>query len=695
MRILTLLVMAMLAIALACGNGAGDADEDTGTGAKGSIAEADVGNGDTKDTNGSPQAIRGSAKEDKAALVAVLEALGSRPNWADHGASLNDVPPEQRIGVMTDEAGRVIGLLLSNNLLSGEIPAEVDDLPALRWLDLSANQISGQLPAELGNLTNLEGLVMGHNLLSGPLPPELGRLSALRVLSLGGNLLSGAIPPELGSLRALKAMDLGHNQLSGEIPPELGNLDNLRQWNLGGNMFSGDMPPEVRALAEKNNLQVGNGYLLIDNTVPYSAVADLENDAVRLQELLAEAAVCRGGLRFPEDSFCQAGGRYILGHTADGLMVARDLRWDPAGGPEPIGDIFKLLDEGVIPGFVSMHGMSISFGSPEGVLIFERIAQGQNERIVVISYTADRDLLAAVYDGDADRIRELVGKGANINARDSHGATSLGRAVSDGDMELVILLIEMSADVNLDTPLISAIDNGDAEMVRALVEAGADVNANDPWEDPWSHSVLDTAMFYGNGEIIQILTDAGAVSKWGNDVWYPDSDAEPFYPPDASGLFDAASNDDIEGVRSLIDAGVDVNAKAAGGESILTSAVYRAGPEVVQMLVDAGADANARDNFGRPVLFEAISPYDWGPDGRHILEILVNAGAGVNATDANGRSVLAEAIRNGEPEIVRILVGAGADVNAKDSSGYSPLSEAKLQRNPEIAKILLEAGAKE
>lgn len=174
-----------------------------------------------------------------------------------------------------------------------------------------------------------------------------------------------------------------------------------------------------------------------------------------------------------------------------------------------------------------------------------------------------------------------------------------------------------------------------------------------------------------------------------------DADPNELYPATASGLYGAVSDGDVETARDLVDAGVNVNAKTTAGESILASAVIRSTPEVVQILVEAGADVNARDSFGKPVLFEAISPYDWGPDPQAKLHILVDAGADVNVRDDEGRPVLSEAIRGGNPEIVRILVDAGADVNAKDDGGGSILSRAKFWGNPEIVQILVEAGAVE
>ena len=330
---------------------------------------------------------------------------------------------------------------------------------------------------------------------------------------------------------------------------------------------------------------------------------------------------------------------------------------------------------------------------------------------VVTVYTADRKLRYAVYSSDLGRIRDLIEGGADVNTRDGTGRSILGLAVEDGDAELAKLLVNVGANVDVGTPLGAAIESGNTEIAMILVEAGADVNAKDPRNDnPWGGNLLDTAKWAGNPAIIKILTVAGAEFAWpdqevsGPEVSQPSADDEAFYPADASGLREATIDGDADSARTLVEAGVNVNAKAAGGESIPVAAIiYQDDPEIVQILVDAGADVNAWDNIGRPVLWEAISPYDWGPDAKETLQILVNAGADVNATDADGLPELAEAIRPGNiltdyPEIVRVLVDAGADVNI-DAHGVPIIFWALLasyevyEGAHDILRMFIDAGA--
>ena len=78
-------------------------------------------------------------------------------------------------GVSTHGYGRVGGLHLGGNQLSGEIPSELGNLANLIELGLSQNQLSGEIPRQLGNLANLGNLELHENQLSGCVPQRLDR----------------------------------------------------------------------------------------------------------------------------------------------------------------------------------------------------------------------------------------------------------------------------------------------------------------------------------------------------------------------------------------------------------------------------------------------------------------------------------------------------------------------------------------
>ena len=155
-----------------------------------------------------PPAASGSAETDREALVALYNATDGE-NWPLNEKWLSDAPLGEWYGVTTLDDGRVTGLNLGTNGLSGEIPPELGSLSNLTYLYLDTNDLSGEIPAELGSLSNLRTLGLSYNDLSGEIPAELGSLSNLLLLELDNNDLSGCVPSSWEDQLDLVESDLG------------------------------------------------------------------------------------------------------------------------------------------------------------------------------------------------------------------------------------------------------------------------------------------------------------------------------------------------------------------------------------------------------------------------------------------------------------------------------------------------------
>jgi len=86
----------------------------------------------------------------------------------------------------------------------------------------------------------------------------------------------------------------------------------------------------------------------------------------------------------------------------------------------------------------------------------------------------DWELLGTAKRGDVGRVRELLWRGANVNAKDCvFGYTPLHAAARYGHADVVRLLLEHGADVNTRdnvigyTPLHHAAINGNLDVVAA------------------------------------------------------------------------------------------------------------------------------------------------------------------------------------------------------------------------------------
>ena len=163
----------------------------------------------------------------RSALVEIHRTTGgtmwtTRTNW------LSSQPIWTWHGVETDAAGRVTGLNLQSNGLSGRIPDALRRLPLLEELRLAGNDLTGPVPAWLSTLAFLRELWLDSNGLTGPIPAELRALTRLGHLSLDRNDgLAGRVPAELGNLATLWTLRLNHTALTGPLPPTMTNLVSL------------------------------------------------------------------------------------------------------------------------------------------------------------------------------------------------------------------------------------------------------------------------------------------------------------------------------------------------------------------------------------------------------------------------------------------------------------------------------------
>ena len=285
------------------------------------------------------------AAVDRAALVALYEATDGA-NWTSNDNWLSDRPIGEWHGVIADLSGRVTELSLSENELSGQIPAELGnlsnleslwlgynqlsgDIPAelgslanLGWLWLENNQLSGEIPAELGNLANLVELNFSVNQLSGKIPAELGNLASLEWLWLWDNQLSGEIPVGLGNLANLERLWLNDNQLSGEIPAELGNLTSLGSLDLDGNQLSGEIPGYLGSLANLYTLALGDNQLSGEMPEELGSLANLQSLYLAGNQL---GGCVPGGLRDQLDmDYSDLGGLPFCGAASEPAVVETD-----------------------------------------------------------------------------------------------------------------------------------------------------------------------------------------------------------------------------------------------------------------------------------------------------------------------------------------------------------------------------------
>lgn len=212
--------------------------------------------------------LQQARKTDSLTLVKLYKETNNTPegkSW--HRPWEFVLPMDTWRGVELDNDGRVVGLTLIGNGLSGNIPADIKDLNRLKKLRLSYNRLEGFIPQEITELTSLRELHLDNNLLTGGIPDSVSKLEELQILDLAYNKLEANIPGTLDSLHFLQEINLAHNQFSGQMP---GVLDSLAKkgvaLNLANNRFSGSISETLLATAKNVPLK-GNQF---DD--PYQAI---------------------------------------------------------------------------------------------------------------------------------------------------------------------------------------------------------------------------------------------------------------------------------------------------------------------------------------------------------------------------------------------------------------------------------------
>ncbi|XP_031691281.1 caskin-2 isoform X2 [Oncorhynchus kisutch] len=253
----------------------------------------------------------------------------------------------------------------------------------------------------------------------------------------------------------------------------------------------------------------------------------------------------------------------------------------------------------------------------------------------------EQDFLVAVKSGDILLAHKLLAKvkcnktkllsstkRLNINYQDSDGFSALHHAALTGTTELLSLLLEAQATVDIkDTngmrPLHYAAWQGKADSVLLLLRAGASVNT--PSQDgqiplhlsaQYGHyqvsemllqhqsnpcllnkankTPLDLACEFGRLKVAQLLLSSNMVVALleGEGLDFTSSNTP---------LHLAARNGHKDIIRLLLKAGIDINRATKAGTSLHEAALYGK-TEVVHLLLDAGIDVNLCNTYNQTAL---------------------------------------------------------------------------------------------
>ena len=157
-----------------------------------------------------------------------------------------------------------------------------------------------------------------------------------------------------------------------------------------------------------------------------------------------------------------------------------------------------------------------------------------------------------------------------------------------------------------------------------------------------------------------------------------------------SPVADAAMRGDIEGVRTLLREGADVNAAQGDGMTALHWSALNGDLKTLNVLLYAGATTESLTRVG------AYTPLHLASSRGHgaVVARLLEAGSKPGVSTTTGVQPLHLAAQAGNPEAVTALLAKGADINARDTThGRTPLVFAASQGRVDAMKVLLAKGA--
>ncbi len=145
----------------------------------------------------------------------------------------------------------------------------------------------------------------------------------------------------------------------------------------------------------------------------------------------------------------------------------------------------------------------------------------------------------------------------------------------------------------------------------------------------------------------------------------------------------AAGLGNTNALKTLIELGAKLEQQDAQGQTALMNAAEAGQVDALGLLIAAKANIEVRNRSGYTPLMYAAK------DGRTgTIKLLVEKGSKLNEQNESGSTALIVAVVTGQADAVRLLVQLGADARIKTAAGLTAADYARLSVNPHLSEAL-------
>ncbi|MGE0207196.1 MAG: ankyrin repeat domain-containing protein [Candidatus Babeliales bacterium] len=333
-----------------------------------------------------------------------------------------------------------------------------------------------------------------------------------------------------------------------------------------------------------------------------------------------------------------------------------------------------------------------------------------------------KPLFQALYKNNIEKVKELIATGADCNAKED-GQTALTLAILRNSQELVNLLLQAGADVNLArkedfyTPLMVAVIMKNSDLVATLLAHKAQVDVHSPVD---GMTPLRLAIKRGFKDIAELLlhasNDLDNQQKYTAlcleahrhnrhamvDLLSAKTNIDPtlkekLKEKPTQALFQAIKENNKEKVQEALLQGADIEHRNEKGNTPLLEAYHHYQDTIIKLLLQHGADTQEiKESIAvyYTNIFESFCCYRAFNPVENIIKGLTSYGIdAINEPGCDNATVLMEASNAGETKLVKLLIEHGAQVNLVDKYGNTALMRAADTGHLEIVQYLLEHGA--